>query len=379
MLVPGDPVPSFYARGLTNPRYAFDSVAGRHVLVSFIASTRVPGISAYLDRLHAARDLFNDRFASAFIVSADPRDEQDSRLTEDYPGIRVFWDHDLSLARLFGCVRSEGGEPSSAKLDLTSWLIDPGLRVLDRLPIDKPATHMAAIKARLAGLPDPAEDVSGWAPVLHIPDVIEPDLCRAFINYCEREGVEDSGFMRTDHATGRTVMVVDHTHKRRADCSIEDHGLRGALQSRVLRRIIPAMERAFQFRATRMERYMIACYDAGTGGYFRPHKDNTTLGTAHRRFAVSIGLDADGYDGGDLRFPEFGMRRYRPATGGAVVFSCSLLHEVLPVTRGRRYAILPFLYDEAAARLRLENARHLDDPELREQVIASVTARPAAA
>jgi predicted 2-oxoglutarate/Fe(II)-dependent dioxygenase YbiX len=34
------------------------------------------------------------------------------------------------------------------------------------------------------------------------------------------------------------------------------------------------------------------------------------------------------------------------------VFSCSLLHEALPVTRGRRYAFLPFLYDEAAARIR---------------------------
>jgi hypothetical protein len=29
------------------------------------------------------------------------------------------------------------------------------------------------------------------------------------------------------------------------------------------------------------------------------------------------------------------------------------------VTRGRRYAFLPFLYDEAAARLREENAKFL--------------------
>jgi hypothetical protein len=42
-----------------------------------------------------------------------------------------------------------------------------------------------------------------------------------------------------------------------------------------------------------------------------------------------------------------------------VVFSCSLLHAVSKVTRGRRYAFLPFLYDEPAARLREENARFL--------------------
>ncbi|MNC94591.1 hypothetical protein D3C83_114830 [compost metagenome] len=37
-----------------------------------------------------------------------------------------------------------------------------------------------------------------------------------------------------------------------------------------------------------------------------------------------------------------------------MVFSCSLMHEALPVTRGRRYAFLPFLYDQAAAEVRRE-------------------------
>tara|TARA_B100000408_G_scaffold123993_1_gene105073 strand:- start:348 stop:731 length:384 start_codon:yes stop_codon:yes gene_type:complete len=114
------------------------------------------------------------------------------------------------------------------------------------------------------------------------------------------------------------------------------------------------MERAFQFRATRIERYLVACYEAGAG-HFRPHRDNTTHGTAHRRFAVTINLNAGEYDGGDLRFPEFGQRTYRAPTGGAVVFSCSLLHEATPVTSGRRDAFLPFLYDEAARKVRDAN------------------------
>ena len=41
------------------------------------------------------------------------------------------------------------------------------------------------------------------------------------------------------------------------------------------------------------------------------------------------------------------------------VFSCSLLHEATRVTRGVRYATLPFLYDEAAAKLREEGQRFL--------------------
>jgi len=37
------------------------------------------------------------------------------------------------------------------------------------------------------------------------------------------------------------------------------------------------------------------------------------------------------------------------------VFSCPLLHAVSRVTRGRRYAFLPFLYDEAVAKIREQN------------------------
>ena len=122
---------------------------------------------------------------------------------------------------------------------------------------------------------------------------------------------------------------------------------------------MPEIARSFQFQATRLERYLVACYAAEEGGHFAPHRDNTTKGTAHRRFAVSVNLNAEDFAGGDLRFPEFGSATYRPPTGGAVVFSCSLLHQALPVTSGRRYAFLPFLYDEAAAKIRDENLKFI--------------------
>ncbi|WP_259668679.1 2OG-Fe(II) oxygenase [Rhizobium lentis] len=87
---------------------------------------------------------------------------------------------------------------------------------------------------------------------------------------------------------------------------------------------------------------------------FPPHRDNTTKGTAHRRFAVSVNLNDD-FDGGEVSFPEYGSRSFKAPSGGAVIFSCSLLHAVSTVTRGRRYAFLPFLYDDAAAKIREAN------------------------
>jgi hypothetical protein len=75
----------------------------------------------------------------------------------------------------------------------------------------------------------------------------------------------------------------------------------------VHRRLVPEIGKAFQFRVTRIERYIVACYDAAEGGHFRAHRDNTIKGTAHRRFAVTVNL-YDGCDGGELWFPEVGRQ-----------------------------------------------------------------------
>jgi hypothetical protein len=74
-------------------------------------------------------------------------------------------------------------------------------------------------------------------------------------------------------------------------------------------------------------------------------------------------------------FPEYGPRTYRAPTGGAIVFSCSLLHRAMPVTRGTRFAFLPFLYDDAAAKLREARTAIGRDGELRRRAREQVLAR----
>jgi predicted 2-oxoglutarate/Fe(II)-dependent dioxygenase YbiX len=126
--------------------------------------------------------------------------------------------------------------------------------------------------------------------------------------------------------------------------------------------LVPEILRVFRFQVTRVERYMVCCYDAAVGGFFKPHRDND--GDGHRQFAVTLNLNAEEYEGGDLRFPEYGRQTYRAPTGGACIFSCGLMHEATPVTRGKRYAFVPFLYDEASARQRQENNSRYVDPTL---------------
>ncbi|MDK4735073.1 2OG-Fe(II) oxygenase [Rhizobium sp. CNPSo 3490] len=150
---------------------------------------------------------------------------------------------------------------------------------------------------------------------------------------------------------GKTVEVKDHGDKRRKDHDIQEKDIIAETQGRFMRRIVPEMQKLHQFTVIRTERYIVSCYAAEDKAHFRPHRDNTTKGTAHRRFAPSVNLNDD-FDGGEVSFPEYGSRSFKAPAGGAVIFSCSLLHAVSTVARGRRYS---FLYDDAVAKIREAN------------------------
>ena len=54
---------------------------------------------------------------------------------------------------------------------------------------------------------------------------------------------------------------------------------------------------------------------------------------------MTVNLNAGDYEGGELRFREYGEQLYAVERGTAIVWSASLLHEVLPVTKGRRLVL----------------------------------------
>jgi peroxiredoxin len=329
--------------------YAFDTAGGRPILMLFFGSAANEAVQAALAALQTRRDLFDDRNAAFFGVSVDPSDAAENRIRAQLPGIRFFLDYERIVSRAYGAADAA---PSTGYRG--HWLLlDRAMRVRGRFPLTESAAALEAL-AQLAQLP-PMPD---WAPVVAVPDVLEPDLCRRLIDLYEADGGEDSGFMRD--VGGITRLLLDPNHKVRRDYLVQDAALSRDLNLRLIHRLLPMVKRVFQFQATRVERLLVGCYEAETGGHFRAHRDDTSKGTAHRRFAVTINLNADDYEGGDLTFPEFGPRTYRAPTGGAIVFSCSLLHQAMPVTKGRRFAFLPFLYDDAGAKLREENTKFVE-------------------
>jgi len=357
MLQPGDPVPWFTLPSADGPAFALHAAAGRYVLLGFLGSAARAETAAALAALRAGRARFDDETACFFGISVDAADRAEGRLVPELPGVRFLFDLDGAASRACGVLRDDPRRDGVSVFRSCWMLLDPLLRVIETRPL----AEAEAILARLGSLPPPALHAGFEAPppVLILPRVFEPEFCRALIAHYEAEGGTPSGFMR--EVEGKTVGVFDPVVKRRRDCVIADEALRAGARERIRRRVAPELRRVHHFEATRMERYIVACYDAAEGGHFAPHRDNTTAGTAHRRFAVTINLNAEEFEGGGLRFPEYGAHSWRAPTGGAVVFSCSLLHQVLPVTAGRRYAFLPFLYDEAAARLREANNARLGE------------------
>jgi peroxiredoxin/predicted 2-oxoglutarate/Fe(II)-dependent dioxygenase YbiX len=233
-------------------------------------------------------------------------------------------------------------------------VIDPNGRVANIRELADPSAHVAQMLADVKALIEIEEPrrILQQAPVLLIPNVMLPEACRQLIQIWETQGNEDSGFMK--QVDGKTVGQYDYSHKIRRDHMIlAGTDLFRQLRDVISRRVIGEVAKCFNYQVTRLEDMKIACYDAARGGYFRPHRDNTTEATAHRRFACSLLLNDD-YEGGYLRFGEYSPHLYRPPAGGAIIFSGSMLHEATDVTAGRRFVLLTFFYGEKEAKAREE-------------------------
>ncbi len=346
-IVLGDPVPWFSAPLIGEGSFSLSVAAGRWVVLSFLGEPANARAEQELAELFRCAELFEEEHITFYGVLAAPPDDPAPYLRRSGAATAFLADYDGAIARTFG----------AADMPRTV-VLDPMLRAVANIPWDHSDGHAETVRNVLRSLPavDDSAGVALTAPVLVLPRVFDFSLCDTLVRFYDQIGGKDSGFLFD--VEGKTTKVVDYRLKRRNDLVVAHPQLREAIRSQVVRRLVPAIERFFQFQATRMDRYIVACYDSAVGGHFYRHRDNVNVGAQHRRFAVSINLNKD-FDGCDLVLPEFGSRTYRAPHGGALVFSCGALHQVTPVTRGQRYAFLAFLYGEADAALRESNNARL--------------------
>ena len=174
------------------------------------------------------------------------------------------------------------------------------------------------------------------APVMVLPRVFEPDFCAQVIRLWEKGDHQDTG------VSSRYGNVGVAELKRTEDYMVTEPMMQKAISDRLAYRIGPELTKVFAFdRQFTFDAHVILSYSAEGNHFFSAHRDNGAPTTIDRAFAVSLNLNDD-FEGGELVFPEYAGVKVSPPTGAAAIFSCSVLHQALPVTRGRRFVLTTF-------------------------------------
>ncbi len=206
------------------------------------------------------------------------------------------------------------------------------------------AQIMSIVDAAPAAQPDQWQP--SHAPVLMVPNVLSAEECGRLI-----EAVETGGPLTVrpprqgEFAGDYKIPVYDHHRQDRVDHIIKDPNISSFLDSRIWERVVPMIKKSFSFEVTRREDLHIARYEGERSGNLMGHRDNVSASTAYRRFALSVNLN-DNYEGGQVVFREFSQLGYKSPPGTALVFSSSLLHEILETTNGVRYSLISHLFSQ---------------------------------
>ena len=354
-LAPGDRAPDFLLpdqNRSVDPWY--NLVKGGRIVLHFYPGNGKAAFRAELNALIERQPDFAERGVETYAINTNTLDSNVAlAATEDLP-VLLFTDPGGRIHRRY-CVPVSDPRKSGAQAlkSVVTFVLDVSQRVLLTIEGRGLVPHAQQALACLDSLAPvaAAETVTMTAPVLIVPRVLDRAFCHRLISIWHEKGNRESGTI-TMGKTGRQAKEIRHDVKRRRDHHVQDPALFAEISDTVFRRIQPEVERAFDTTLSRVEEFKVVRYDAEEGGFFRAHRDNSIPDKAQRRFAMTLNLNAEEYEGGELRFPEFGPNLYRPGSGDAVVFSCSLLHEAMDVTRGSRFTLLSFLLDGTPDRWR---------------------------
>jgi peroxiredoxin len=348
-LQPGDPLPRGNFRSEQGKPFGLglDDVAGTPLVLLLCPSEALPKLAETLSGLEKLHDELKGLGARVFVITSATteenvaikrRCESSFEFLSDSEGLLIQtapdWDdgstQETSMTALV--VRSNGHV-----MRMFEQLSDPG-PVVQAIHEEHKRRQPAAIATH--------------PPVLIVPDVLSRKDCQRLITTFAMEGnvwVEygKQAGVQFDYK----MRVPEYGREDRVDHVIMNQETRSFLATRLRARLLPEIDKAFRRRVTPVEDFRILSYQGSRKGWPHGHRDNTLPSVAHRRFAMSINLNSDEFKGGGLQFPEYGEQRYRPETGTAIVFSCSVLHEALEVEEGCRYVLVGFFGDEKIEKL----------------------------
>ncbi len=320
-----------------------DYMAGNMLVLLIVSDPRLPTCMAQLHRFAENWEVLQKR-ANLFVVTATPPQVNAGLSGRPLP-FYLLSDVKGELASMIEGPRNPAASAGhQGQQGATVLIADERMRIVR---VDRGITDPDYVNVVLRFLetdPRPAPRLlGGFAPVLHVPKVFEPELCHSLVTAHLTKGSQTS---KAPRVIGGELTQVLTAAKIRRDHVINDRETLAAVTERFAKRVQPEIIKAFTRQVSGVEEWKVVSYEASDGGQFKAHRDNTMAAFAHRRFAMTIHLNTGDYEGGYLRFPEYGPDLYRPPRGDAVIYSSTLLHEVTPVTSGRRFVLIAHMFDE---------------------------------
>lgn len=313
-----------------------NDIAGKPLLLLFLADGNAAQACADLAPLIAAHDELRQAGCGIFALTrAAPGPEVTQALPAAADGKPIFPLLNDSKGEAFRAYGLSGAQASVAILLTANMKIafigGASGRTIPRVRDE--LRRMAQAR--------PAIALAAHPPILLVPVALSAADCGFLMQLWQRLD-QDHGAIGHSDVDPKCVSFL-HEYGRVKQYLVEDARLQEALDAKLARRIMPELSKAFDTRAPQREAYALSCYDANDGGMLQPHRDCASQETRHRRFTVTVALN-DGYQGGALRFREYGEQTYNLPIGAAAIFSAAVLHEVLPITSGRRFALVTHIY-----------------------------------
>lgn len=243
----------------------------------------------------------------------------------------VLADSDGALARVFGMDEAVSKRPLTV-------LLDKNQKIAGFITQNNATNHMGdmlrALKSLTNALPKPTLYTQPHAPVHIVPDVLDEALANRILQH----------FETGKQYKGKIGDEVVKSGKRRTDVDVADADLLRAIDTKLAQSLFPEIQKIGAFEVTHRQRYRIGCYDSADEGFYNQHRDTGLPSNAYRRYSVSIMLN-DAFEGGEVEFPEY-HAQYKAPKYGALCFPSALLHQINPVTSGKRYVMVSFLHGE---------------------------------
>jgi Rps23 Pro-64 3,4-dihydroxylase Tpa1-like proline 4-hydroxylase/peroxiredoxin/GT2 family glycosyltransferase len=372
MLEQGDFMPLFQLMDTNKRLFSIERLGGRFILCYFLPADDVGFLETFFR--HLQQQLNSTKIGNAtwqtFVLDCSVE-----RIVELKEKLRVphtlMSDGDGRLAMSLGIIARK-----EQPLTPTCFVLNTNLKIVSRHQDNSPELATMSVRdcyeqmKRYNDAHQAPQVFSEMSPALIVPNAFTDEFCEKAIRS-----------FRTGHTFNGTVGS-DKSKAYRPEAKVRiDHipgkALCAELDDKLSRSLFPEIKKFYGFDVRFREQYKVGLYPGGEDkqGFFVAHRDNFDSPLGYRRLAMTLNL-TDEFEGGGLRFPEYGNTVFRPAKGSAIVFPCAMMHEALKVTKGERIILVGFFHGEEEERFRHYYAQQKSKPIRQNDFIPTLRTHP---